>query len=47
MKAKIPHMHDGLKGLNEALRDFKKEFDLFIDSASENRSDHEKNIITE
>ncbi len=44
MDAKISYMHDGLKGLHEALGDFKEEFDLFIDFASENYSDHEKRI---
>jgi len=44
MDAKISYMHDGLKGLHEALGDFKEELDLFIDFASENYSDHEKRI---
>jgi len=44
MDAKISYMHDGLKGLHEALGDFKHEFDLFIDFTSENYSDHEKRI---
>jgi len=44
MKAKIPYMYEGLKGLNEALGDFKSEFDLFIDFTSENCSDHERRI---
>jgi len=44
MKAKISYMHEGLKGLNDAMGDFKNEFDLFIDFTSENYSDHEKRI---
>ena len=44
MEAKISYMHEGLKGLNDALQDFKEEFDLFIDFTSENYSDHEKRI---
>jgi len=44
MKAKISYVNEGLKGLHEALGDFKDEFDLFIDFASENHSDHEKRI---
>jgi len=44
MDAKISYMHDGLKGLHEALGDFKNEFDLFIDFTSESYSDHEKRI---
>ena len=44
MDAKISYMHDGLKGLHEALGDFKEEFDLFIDFTSENYSNHEKRI---
>ncbi len=44
MDAKISYMHDGLKGLHEALGDFKHEFDLFIDFTSESYSDHEKRI---
>jgi hypothetical protein len=46
MDAKISYMHEGLKGLHEALGDFKEEFDLFIDFASENYSDHEKRIAS-
>lgn len=45
MEAKISYMHEGLKGLNEALVDFKDEFDLFIDFTSENYSDREKRIL--
>ncbi len=44
MDAKIVYMHEGLKGLHEALGDFKDEFDMFIDFASENYSNHEKRI---
>ena len=44
MDAKIAYMHDGLKGLHEALGDFKEELDMFIDFASENYSDHERRI---
>lgn len=40
---KISHMYEGLNGLHEALHDFKIEFDLFIDFAS-NHSDHGKRI---
>ena len=44
MEAKISYLHEGLKGLNVALGDFKEEFDLFIDFTSEPYSDHEKRI---
>jgi len=42
--AKLSYMHDGLKGLTVAFKDFKDEMDDFIDFTSESYSSHEKRI---
>jgi hypothetical protein len=42
MDANISYMKEGLDGLLEALDVLKNEFDLFIDSSSENHSNHKE-----
>jgi|GEM_PF-2256928 len=44
MEAKISYLHDGVKGLSEALKEFQTEFTDFMVFTADNYTDHEKRI---
>ena len=44
MEAKISYLHNGVKGLGEAFRDFQSEIAEFMVFTAENYGDHEKRI---
>ena len=41
MEAKISYLHDGVKGLGEAFKNFQNEITEFMIFTGENYSDHE------
>ena len=44
MEAKISFLHDGIKGLGEAFKDFQQEIPEFMSFTADNYADHEKRI---
>ena len=44
--AKLSFLHDGVKGLSEAFKDFQHEITDFMAFTAEHYSDHEQRIIT-
>ena len=44
MEAKIEYLHDGVKGLGSAFKDFQLEITDFMSFTAEHYSDHEKRI---
>ena len=44
MEAKICYLHDGVKGLKEALREFQTEITDFMVFTADNHVDHENRI---
>jgi len=46
MEAKISYLHDGVKGLSEAFKDFQEEITEFMSFTADNYTDHEKRITS-
>ncbi len=44
MEAKISFLHDGVKGLGEAFKDFQEEITEFMSFTANNYANHEKRI---
>ncbi len=44
MGAKMSYMNEGLKGMSKAFKEFKNEFDDFIDFSASTYNNHEKRI---
>ncbi len=44
MEAKISYLHEGVKGLGEAFKDFESDITEFMAFSEENYSDHEERI---
>lgn len=44
MEAKISFLHDGIKGLSEAFKDFHQKITEFMSFTADNYADHEKRI---
>ncbi|MCF6352482.1 MAG: hypothetical protein L3J06_05695 [Cyclobacteriaceae bacterium] len=45
MDAKMSYMNEGLKGVSKAFKEFKVEFDDFIDFTADSYNNHEKIIL--